>query len=125
MKKLFIFFLLICSVGYKLMPHTSTKLISEDQLVKIIVDLELTKTLIYHDLPDNEQLAETIFQEQQALIFEKYAIDKAIFQQSYEHYLHTPQKFKLLQEAVITQLEQMLQQTQEDAMMDNNNKIYS
>lgn len=107
------------------MPHTSTKLISEDQLVKIIVDLELTKTLIYHDLPDNEQLAEAIFQEQQALIFEKYAIDKAIFQQSYEHFLHTPQKFKLLQEAVITQLEQMLQQTQEDAMMDNNNKIYS
>jgi len=97
------------------MPSNATKILSEDLLVKIIVDLELTRTLIYNDLADNDALlVEQIFQEQQALIFSEYAIDQSIFQHSYEHFLRTPAKFKLLQEAVITQLEKMLQEMKED-----------
>lgn len=113
-KKLLSTLLFICSTGYITIAQTTSKTLDADQLVKIIVDLELTKTLIYHDVEDDEQLAQQLLQEQQALIFEAYAINQVSFQHSYEQFLHTPKKFKQLQEAVITQLEQRLQAVQVD-----------
>ncbi len=96
------------------MAQATSEPLDADQLVNIIVDLELAKTLIYHDVEDDEQLAQQLLKEQQALIFETYGIDQASFQRSYEQFLHTPKKFKQLQEAVITQLEQRIQATQAD-----------
>lgn len=114
MKKFLITLALICSTGLTTVAKPATKLLTEDQLVKIMVDLELTKTLIYHDIPDDEPLAQQILQAQQALIFEAHAVSQAMFHRSYARCLQNPLKFKKLQEAVITQLEQLLPEQAED-----------
>ena len=64
-KKLLSTLLFICSTGYITIAQTTSKPLDVDQLVNIIVDLELTKTLIYHDVEDDEQLAQQLLQEQQ------------------------------------------------------------
>ena len=69
--------------------------------------------MIHQDIPHDHQLTQTILQEQVELIFNAHAIDRALFQQSYFHYLTDPKQFKSLQEQLITQLEKLLQEAEE------------
>lgn len=106
-------FLITCSSLYQVIASTQAPLLTQDQLVNVLADLELTKVMIYQDEPNNPNLANTLFQEQVALIFNTHAIDQTLFQQSYFHYLTDPKQFKSLQEQLIAQLEKLLQEAGE------------
>lgn len=106
-------FLIACSSFFPVVASTQTPFLTQDQLIAILVDLELTRVMIHQDIPDDPQLAQTVFQEQVELIFNAHAMDQALFQQSYFHYLTDPKQFKSLQEQIITRLEKLLQEAAE------------
>jgi hypothetical protein len=101
--------LIICSSFHQVVASNQTPFLTQDQLLEVLVDLELTQVMIQQDIPHDPPLAQTVFQEQVELIFNAHAIDRALFQQSYFHYLTNPKQFKSLQEQLVTQLEKLLQ----------------
>lgn len=112
MKKL-VTLLITCSSFYTVIAQTQQPLLTPPQLVSVLADLALTQVIIDQDILDNPALAQSVFQEQAVLIFKAHAIDQALFQQSYFHYLTDPKQFKALHEQLISQLEKLLKEAEE------------
>jgi hypothetical protein len=98
---------------YSVVAIDQGPILAPDQLIAVLVDLELTRTIAYQDIPYEPELAQAIFEEQAELIFKAHAMDRALFQESYLHYLNDPKQFKSLHDKLITQLEKLLQEAQE------------
>lgn len=105
--------LVACSSFYQVVASHQTAILTPNQLMEVLVDLELTQALVYEDIPHDLELAQTTFQAQIELIFKAHAIDQALFQESYFHYLADPKQFKSIQEQLITQLEKLLKEAEE------------
>lgn len=105
--------LITCSSFFTVAASTQMPYLTQEQLIEVLVDLELTQVMVQQDTSHDPQLAQTVFQEQAELIFKSHAIDQNLFQQSYFQYLTDPKQFKVLQEKLITQLEKLLQEAAE------------
>ena len=84
----------------------SAKLLTQDQMVSILVDLELAKAIVGY-YTDNEATASQLLQKNALLIYQAYDTSPDTFQKSYQHYLTQLEVMKEIYEAVIKQLEEL------------------
>ena len=73
----------MCSSGQIKPP---ADLLSQDQIVAILVDLELAKAMVAH-YTDDEDTARQLLQKNVLLICQSHGIDVDVLQNSYQYYL--------------------------------------
>jgi len=86
-----------------------TALLSQDQMVAILVDLELAQAVTDH-YADDEDTARWLFQKNALLIYQAHETDLDTFQKSYQYYLTHLETMEKLYALVIKQLEALSEQ---------------
>ncbi len=82
----------------------SAKLLSQEQMISILVDLEVAKAMARHYTAD-EDTTRALFQKNALLIYQAYDIDLDTFQKSYQYYLTHLEIIEKIYEAVVKRLE--------------------
>ena len=82
------------------------ELISQEQMVSILVDLEVAKAMARY-YTDDEDTACWLFKKNALLIYQVYDIDLYAFQKSYQYYLASLETMKAIYEVVIERLEEL------------------
>ena len=82
------------------------ELLTQDQMVSILVDLELAKAMVWY-YADNEATASQLLKKNAFLIYQAYDIDSDTFQKSYQYYLTQLEVMKEIYGAVIKRLEEL------------------
>ena len=99
-------FLCVLSSAHGELP---AELLSKDQMVAILVDLELAKAMVDH-YADDADTARLLFQKNELLIYQAHETDSDTFQKSYQHYLTHLAKMQEIYELVIKQIEELSEQ---------------
>lgn len=95
--------------------NSKTVLLTQDQLLEILVDLELTKVMVYDQTEQEYQTEQematskqAIFHQQVMGIYEYHGIDAATFVRSYAHHLANVDQVSILYDQLIKKLEEMV-----------------
>ena len=84
----------------------SLELLTQDQMVSILVDLELAKAMVAY-YTDNEATASQLLKENALLIYQAHDVSPDTFQASYRYYLSHLESMKEIYETVIERLEEL------------------
>ena len=84
-------------------------LISQDQMVAILVDLELAQAMVDHYTSD-EDTARWLFERNALLIYQAHETDLDTFQESYRYYLTHLETMEEVYAQVIEQIEALSEQ---------------
>lgn len=95
-------FLSLSSVQQKLF----SELLTQDQMVSILVDLEVAKAIVGY-YTDDKATASQLLKENARLIYESYDITPDTFQKSYQYYLTHLEMLKQIYDEVIVRLEEL------------------
>lgn len=103
--------IITCISAAMILFLTSNKLpnriITQDKMVEILVDLELTKSLAYnYNHTDDE--ANQVFEQNVNLIYTTHNLSPEAFKESYIYYMKQPQIFLTIYNEVVYKLENML-----------------
>ncbi|GAB3815404.1 DUF4296 domain-containing protein [Pontibacter rugosus] len=78
-------------------------MIPQDKMVRILADIHTTESIIEGNVmyPDTALM---VFNQQQALIFERYGVSKEQFKETYTYYLNNLKQMDALYETVVDTL---------------------
>ena len=85
MQRLIILGVLLCMLS-SVSKKPPTGLLTQDQMVSILVDLALAKAMVQY-YTDDEATASGLFKKNALLIYQVYGVDLYAFQESYQYYL--------------------------------------
>lgn len=109
MHRLIIFCGLLFMLSSSQSNLSSGELLPRDQMVAILVDLELAKSIADH-YADNEDTARWLFQKNVLLIYQTHETDLDTFQRSYQYYLTHLETMEELYALVTKQIEALSEQ---------------
>lgn len=107
MRSLLALVILHCT-SHSLQAGPTSGMLPKDRMVDILADLELTRAVVYGCANANQAVANQLFREHVQCIYQKYAVDPAVFQQSYLYYLNHPELMQDIYVLVIARLEELL-----------------
>jgi hypothetical protein len=111
MRKVFIYFLIVFCPLYAHGTDAKLSLLTQDQLVDILVDLELTKAIVYQqDKQEIAALDQRIFHQQAIGIYKSHGTDPVTFAHSYAYHLADTDQVYIIYEKLIKRLETLLQE---------------
>ncbi len=97
--------------GVQKNPHPD--LLTSNQMVAVLVDLELSKAMIEHYTSD-EEVASQLLKKNVLLICQSHHIAQDTFQQSCWHYLGQLEVMKKIYEEVIARLEELEKKSRDE-----------
>lgn len=99
-----------CGLISQNLAHTQSNILTQEQLVEVLADLELAKAMVYTSESSSLAEVDLLFQEQAQLIYEAHVTDSTTFQKSYMHYLNAPIQLQAIYDQLIIRLEQLLKE---------------
>lgn len=87
---------------------SSGKLLSQEQMVSILVDLELAKAILCETDHAGHEEASQMFEAMIHIIYQMHAIKAEMLQKSYLYYLNHPKLMQRIYALVIVRLEELL-----------------
>lgn len=94
-----------CCLFFAVVASSHAKILPEDHMVDILVDLELARALAYDCENTDKNKADALFLENAKLIYEVHHTDATNFQNSYGYYFTNTQLMLRLYEKVVSRLE--------------------
>jgi len=112
MQRLITLFVLLCTLS-SVSKQPCTALLTRDQMVSILVDLELAKSMACYYADDGDQdMYSWLFNKNVLLIYQAHDIDSDTFHKSYKHYLAHLESMQAIYEVVITRIEALKKQVE-------------
>ncbi|ACE06493.1 hypothetical protein Aasi_1157 [Candidatus Amoebophilus asiaticus 5a2] len=99
-----------CGLISQNLAHIQSSILTQDQLIEILADLELAKAMLYTSEDNKQTEIDNLFQEQAQLIYETHATDAVTLQESYIEYLNNPIRLQWLYDQLIVRLEKLLRE---------------
>jgi hypothetical protein len=101
-----------CGLISQNLAYTQSNILTQEQLVEVLADLELAKAMVYTSESSSLAEVDLLFQEQAELIYKAHATDITTFHKSYMHYLDAPIQLQAIYDQLIIKLEQLLKENQ-------------
>jgi len=83
--------------------------LTQEQMIALIVDLELTQAMVQHYAPD-AATADQLLKENILQVYQAHDTSEAIFQESFQYYLTPTERWQEIQEGVLQRLEALQDQ---------------
>ena len=99
-----------CGLINQNLAHIQSSILTQDQLIEVLADLELAKAMLYTAEASNQAEIDILFQEQAQLIYEAHATDAKSLQESYMDFLKNPIGLQSLYDQLIVRLEKLLKE---------------
>ena len=105
--------ILLCSALSSRVSLAKEKILEQEKLSGILVDIALAKVIIYQQTDQSIPQKECFLQQQAELIYQSHGTDSITFQESYKLFLKDYRRLLSLYETVIAALEQLLEESKQ------------